>query len=124
MKPERIDAVWIEEHYSLSIDELDERWGLNRTQLNELIAYGVLEPTAMRGGQGGFTLESVSLLQTACRLQRDLELDTHAVGIVLDLLKQVRALESELSALRARLPDESPGESPAERQPPEDDAES
>lgn len=106
MKPERIDAVWIEERHSLSIDELGERWGFNRTQLQEFIAYGVLEPTGTRAGQGGFTLESVSLVRTACRLQEELELDTHAVGVVLELLQQVRALESELSALRARLPGE------------------
>lgn len=108
MKSERIDAVWIEEHRSLSVDELGERWGLSRSLLTEFIAHGVLEPSASHPGQEGFTLESLAVVRTACRLQQDLELDPHAVGVVLQLLQRVRALEDELSALRARLPAEAP----------------
>lgn len=104
MKAERIDAVWIEEHQALSIDELGERWGLSRTQLHDFIADGVLVPIESRSGHGSFTLESVAVVRTACRLQQELELDTHAVGVVLELLQRVRALEHELSALKVRLP--------------------
>lgn len=104
MKAERIEAVWIEEHHMVSIDELGEHWGLNRNQLHEFVALGVLEPARNPSGSGSFTLESLSVVQTACRLQQDLELDTHAVGVVLDLLQRLHALENELGALRARLP--------------------
>jgi hypothetical protein len=46
-------------------------------------------------------------VRTACSLQQELELDAHAVGVVLELVQRVRALETELRSLRARLP-ESP----------------
>jgi chaperone modulatory protein CbpM len=102
MNVERIDAAWLAEHQLVSIEELTDRWGVSSSQLHELIAHGVLEPTAATP-VAGFRLESVSLVRTACRLQQELELDTHAVGVVLELLKRLRALESEVDALRARL---------------------
>ena len=113
MTGERIDAVWIEEHH-LSIDDLDERWGLSANQLRELIAHGVLEPRAS-APQACFSIDDVTMVLTACRLQQELELDTHAVGVVLDLLRRMQALQDELASLRARLP----AESSANEEPPE-----
>ena len=86
----------------VSIEELRDRWGVSSSQLHDFIAHGVLEPAAAPYGSG-FRLEAVSLVRTACRLQQELELDTHAVGVVLELLQRVRALESEVDALRAQL---------------------
>lgn len=106
MNAERIDAIVIEEHRSLSISELGERWGVNIAQLQDLLETGVIEPSTIRSGHGRFTLESAAFVRTACRLQQELELDAHAVGVVLGLLERVRALERELQALRARQPGE------------------
>ena len=111
MSTERIEAVLMEQH-QLTLDELDERWGLSRNQLRELIEQGVLEPAPALSGVGCFSIEQVSVVRTACRLQQDLELDAHAVGVVLELLRRVRSLEEELNALRARLPPEAEGEPP------------
>jgi hypothetical protein len=102
MNAERIDAVWTEEHRLVSFNELQDRWGVSSSQLREFIAHGVLEPAADPQGQG-FRLESVALVRTACRLQQELELDAHAVGVVLELLQRVRALEDEVGSLRALL---------------------
>ncbi len=110
MNAERIDAVWMEEHHLFSIDELDERWGLSRGQIDEFIATGVLEPAASPAGERGFRLDAVSLLRTACRLQQDLELDAHAVGVVLQLLGRIQALEEQLAGLRSVLAPEPRGQ--------------
>lgn len=110
MKAERIDAVWLEDHYLLTMDDLGDRWGMDPSQLHELIAHGVLEPVAGRSDGGRFSFESVAVAQVACRLQHDLELDAHAVGVVLELLQRVRILEDELNRLRARLPSETEDE--------------
>lgn len=115
MKAKRFDAVRIEEHYLLSVDELDDRWGLCRSQLREFIASGVLEPSDDSPEGALFSISSLSVVQTACRLQRDLELDTHAVGVVLGLLQRIEGLERQLGALEAHLtqvdaPDEEPPE--------------
>ena len=116
MKVERIDAVKIEEHYLLSVDDLDDRWGLSRSQLQEFIAHGVLEPVGGEGaGAACFSLASVSVVQTACRLQRELELDPHAVGVVLGLLQRVHSLEQQVQALSAlRSGPDGPEEAPPE----------
>ena len=116
MNAERIEAIWMEEQHLVSVDELGERWGLSRTRLRDFIAQGVLEPVD-QAGPGGFRLEAIAVVRTACRLQEELELDTHAVGVVLDLLQRLRALEVELTALRARLP----AQPSSDDQPPEAD---
>jgi chaperone modulatory protein CbpM len=102
MNVERVDAAWMEEHRLVTIEELRDRWGVSIGQLHEFIAHGVLEPAAAPHGKG-FRLEAVSLVRTACRLQQELELDVHAVGVVLELLQRVDELEREVDALRARL---------------------
>jgi hypothetical protein len=105
MTHERIDAVWIEEHRVLSLDELHEQWGLARGQLEVLLEHGILEPDASGAAGPAFTLETAALARTACSRQAVLDLDPHAVGVVLSLLARVRELESELAALRAALSD-------------------
>ena len=112
MKAERIDAMRMEEHHLVSIDELRDRWGVSSRQVHEFIAHGVLQPAAPAGG---FELERIAMVRTACRLQQELELDPHAVGVVLELVQRVRALEDELVALRARLG----GDPAADDEPPE-----
>jgi chaperone modulatory protein CbpM len=116
MNVERVEAVRVEEQHLLSIDDLGGRWGLSISQVQEFIALGVLEPAGSGSGPAGFRLEQLPVLRAACRLQQELELEPHAVGVVLDLVQQVRALEDELRALRARLPGEAAaeGEDPAE----------
>ncbi len=103
MTHERIEAVWIEEHRALSLDELDERWGLAASRLQAFVELGILAPDAAAGGQPAFTLETVAIARTACRLQEELDLEPHAVGVVLALLDRMRRLESELASLRAEL---------------------
>jgi hypothetical protein len=113
MNVERIEATWVAEHQLVSIEELRDRWGVSSSQLQEFIAHGVLEPAAPRGA--GFTLETVSVVHTACRLQEELDLDAHAVGVVLQLLQRVHMLEDEIGTLRAQLG----ALQPDDRQPPE-----
>jgi hypothetical protein len=107
MKAERIEAVWVEEQHLLSVDDLGGRWGLSTSQLHDFIANGVLEPASGGSAAESFRIEQLSVVRTACRLQQELELDTHAVGVVLELVQRVRALENELKSLRARLPGEA-----------------
>ena len=103
MTHERIEAVWIEEQRVLSLDELDERWGLAPSQLQAFVELGILEPDTADDGRLAFTLETVAIARTACRLQQELDLEPHAVGVVLSLLDRMRELEKEVAALRAHL---------------------
>jgi hypothetical protein len=103
MNLERIEAAWIEEH-RVTLDDLGPRWGLSRSQVQAFVELGILEPDTAEDGRIGFTLESVSVARTACRLQQELELEPHAEGVVLSLLQRLRSLEEELEALRAADP--------------------
>ena len=80
-------------------------------------AYHAARAGASGEGAGAacFSLASVSVVQTACRLQRELELDPHAVGVVLGLLQRVHSLEQQVQALSAlRSGPDGPEEAPPE----------
>ncbi len=101
MKREFCEALHLEAHGTLSLGELEELSGLEERVLRELVDYGALEPLDTRATSWTFTGEVVVLARTAGRLRRDLELDAHALAVVLRMLERVQALEGEVRALRA-----------------------
>jgi len=67
------------------------------------MSYGVLTP---RGGDAAtwtFTMHSLLVVRKAQRLQRDFELDTHAVTVVLRYLERIETLEAQIRSLRAQM---------------------
>jgi len=69
----------------------------------ELVEEGVLEVTGASPAQWRFTGAAVRLGRTAARLRHELNLDTAALGIVLELLEQRSELRRQLAMLRGLL---------------------
>lgn len=57
----------------------------------ELVEHGVIEPISQVHAEWRFTNLTVVRIAKAKRLQRDLELNSPALGVVLDLLDDLRA---------------------------------
>ena len=74
-----------------------------RKQVLPLVEYGIVEPIEARSTNicWQFTNSSVLRVQTALRLQRDLDLNLAGVALALDLLDEIKLLRgnkaSELS---------------------------
>lgn len=96
----------------LSLAELARQSRLSETLLCELVECGAIEPEPPAGPAWQFTRHVVIRARTAGRLQRDLELDAHAIAVVMGLVERVEALEAELRRLRARAPRLGPAEDP------------
>jgi chaperone modulatory protein CbpM len=97
------DAVRIDDEGTLSYTELVTASGVPEQVVREMVSYGVLTP---RGGDAAtwtFTMRSLVVVRKAQSLQRDFELDTHAVTVVLRYLERIEALESQILSLRAQL---------------------
>src|SRR5919206_4537551 len=101
MNRELIDALQLDAHDALTTRELAELSGLAEAILQELVEDGALRPIDRAAPTWRFTGECIVLARTASRLSRDLELDTHALAVVMRLMNRVQALECELRALRA-----------------------
>jgi chaperone modulatory protein CbpM len=110
MQAGRVEAVWLDEAYEISLTglmEVAERCGLPAAQLHELVECGVLLPRNQAGPgptQWSFSAECVLAVRTVSRLRDDFELDTNGMAVALSLLQRIRELERTLDDLHAQLP--------------------
>jgi chaperone modulatory protein CbpM len=102
MQAEPGDTIWLDGSEQVSFDELIELSGSTEFELRELVDIGALTPRNPHEIPWRFGADCVISVRKAIRLKVDLELDTHALAVALDLLARIHALESELSQLRAQ----------------------
>ena len=102
MNLEPAEALNFNEWDVISFSQLIEISGLPESELRELVDYGALAPVDPQASSWTFSAVNVTVARTAGRLRNDLELDTHALSLVLGLVERIDALEKELRALRAR----------------------
>jgi chaperone modulatory protein CbpM len=97
------EAVRVDDEGTLSYTELVAAAGVPEQIVREMVSYGVLTPHGTDAASWTFTTRSLVVVRKARRLQRDFELDTHAVTVVLRYLERIEALEAQLRSLRAQM---------------------
>ena len=102
MQIESHNVLWLDATQSVSINDLVELSGLMEEEVRELVFAGALVPSDYAALPWTFSGDCVLTVRKASRLRDDLELDIHALALTLRLLEQVRALEVEVSRLRAQ----------------------
>ncbi|MCY4044137.1 MAG: chaperone modulatory protein CbpM [Cellvibrionales bacterium] len=68
-----------------------------------IVEEGIVSPKTQQTGQPAFQEQDLMVIKKACRLHKELNLDWHAVALMMDLLDARDALERENAALRQRL---------------------
>ncbi|MCC5872135.1 MAG: hypothetical protein JJU22_07055 [Gammaproteobacteria bacterium] len=106
-------GVVLERSGPFSLEELCTICGLPREWVIELVEHGILEPEGRapegRPPQGRtpdrwrFSGAAVGRSRRAMRLQRDLELNTEALSLALELLDEVRYLRRRVRDLETLL---------------------
>ena len=89
--------------YYLTLTELSQSVRLSTETVMTIVDCGIVEPRGQQPQQWLFEPQMVTLVQRACRLQRDLELDWPAVALALDLIEDVQRLREENQRLRRQL---------------------
>ncbi len=95
-----IAAIVEEETDDLTAEDLALRCGLPPAALADYTRVGVVQ---LNASTGRFPILALGRLRKAIRLRRDLGVDLVAVGIVLDLVGRLEAMEAEIDRLRAEL---------------------
>lgn len=85
----------------LSLDTVAERSGLHPTRVRQLVALGLLDCASDANGQLQFAPSTMATLARIQRLRSELSLNYAALGLVLDLLDRIDALEAQV---RSRQP--------------------
>ncbi len=94
----RFEVELLEQETELQVSELCRICGVSRELLIEWVQEGVVEP---RGeAQWRFPARQLRRIRRARRLQHDLELESHTLPLVLDLLEEVERLRNEVRVLR------------------------
>lgn len=94
--PWTVETLVVEEQVSFGIAALCHASGADRSQVQALVAEGLLQPTGAGPADWLFWGEALPQTRRALRLARDLELDLAAVALVLDLLAEIDQLRSRL----------------------------
>jgi len=87
-------GVVLDEALSLTLDEVCDACGIDESLVVAMVNEGVAEPLDPMAARWEFSGIAVARLRTAHRLQRDLQINLAGVALVLDLLDQIRELES------------------------------
>ena len=91
-----IHGIVVEDEIELSLDDLSRACRADMQQLVALVQEGVLAPAGNEPPEWRFGGPSLRRARAALRLSRDLQLDPHAVAVVLDLLDEIEALQARL----------------------------
>jgi hypothetical protein len=88
--------------YRLSTAALASRTGLHPELIHRFVALSLLPVARDSAGELWFAVTAPATVARIQRLRAGLSLNYNAIGLVLDLLDRIEALEAELRASRAR----------------------
>jgi chaperone modulatory protein CbpM len=100
-----LNGVLLDESFELSFRELCDACAGSEEWIVQLVEEGALEPVNLaehmqQAEQWRFTAVSLQRVQTAKRLQRDLQINPAGVALALDLLEQIDQLQTQLHCLQ------------------------
>ena len=95
-----IIGVLIEEHSTLSFEEVCHRYNIPKELLIEMIEYGLFSSPSPTIENTQLKLKDLHRLESAFRLHKDLDINLPGVAVALDLLEELQQLRTELNILR------------------------
>ena len=93
------EVILFDEEVSYGLDEMCCLCRISTEHVVELVEEGVLTPEGPDPSAWQFDHLAIKRLQTAIRLQQDLELNLPGVALVLDLLDELRELRQQCRRL-------------------------
>jgi chaperone modulatory protein CbpM len=98
-----ISGTVLDEQVTLSVIEICQACKCREEWLLELVDHGVVEPGGKTRDEWRFSVESISRVNTARRLRRDLGVNIEGIALTLDLLDEVNRLRSRIERLASKI---------------------
>lgn len=98
----RIEPAWPELGDTVGFADLALACKMSVEDVHELIELGALLPLESANPEPVFAITCMEPLRKACQLRRDYDLDLFVVVLVLDYLRRIDQLESQLRTLQAK----------------------
>ena len=101
------DSIVLNEHHTLSFEELIALSGLSQAELHQLVENGALTPehlieTPLNNtniNTWHFSSHHLVCIRQLSRLKRDFELESNSLSLILVFLERIRKLEAQLQHL-------------------------
>lgn len=87
----------------LTLRELCDICDIRMDVIQDYISYQIVEPLDQSQKQWVFNVAQLRRIQTALRLQRDLEINLAGAALVLDLLEELESLRQHANLLEKHL---------------------
>ena len=87
---------------TLTLEQFSELAGVHPVLVERFVEFGLLEPAERTGADARFDAACLKRLLAISRLRRDLGVNLQGIGVILDLVERVAALQGELERLRPR----------------------
>lgn len=104
MNADTLEAVWLDQQITVTLDEFARLCGLTAVELGELVDEGVVEPEPAMEAGPLFRADNVTTIRSIARMRHDFELDLPAVALIKTFVDRINLLEAELSEMHAQLP--------------------
>ena len=92
-----------EEPDQITLSEMASLAGTDQETILYYIDIGLVDPVSKVGSQVLFDVNALRRLKAIRRLRRDLGTSLSSLGLILDLVDKIRALQSELDTLRGKM---------------------
>ncbi len=86
----------------LTLEEAADRAGLHPILVERFVDFGLIEPVERTGAEMRFDAACLPRLIAISRLRADLGVNLQGVGVILDLVDRLSALQRELEWLRQK----------------------
>ena len=106
-RSDKTDLILLNEHHTLSFDELIALSGLSQASLQLLVENGALTPSHLNNASTSktnistwhFSSRSLISIRTLSRLKHDFELEENSLSLILLYLERICTLEAQLQRL-------------------------
>ena len=98
-----ITAVLMDENTTISLVEVCQTCHISEDVLIEMLEQGLFNQQGMAVNKIDFNLKMLSRIQTARRLQADLDINLPGIVLILDLLDELEQTRNELTVLQRHL---------------------
>jgi len=90
----------MDETIPFTLTEIRQQYAIDEALLMEMIEYGLIPSEVIAVEEYSVDYATVRRIQSALRLQRDLEINIPGIVMILDLLEELEQVQQELAVLR------------------------
>ena len=96
-RAEPLAGAIVDESVEVTLEQITAYCAVDRTQIHALVAEGILVPHDRNQNDLRFGGDVMHRAARALRLQRELDVNTHAVAVIIDLLDQIEVLRGRIN---------------------------